>query len=278
MNINDACKILQISHNEITHILIKHQYYKLSLIHHPDKNNKPHNSNDKFIEITQAYEYLTQHINHNSHLNYQDNSHYIHPDIYICTYFLEIIFYFLNDKLKLSTKLKRFIATLPHNELNKLKNILKPISTLLPDDIYQMFYQFNSSNLFIYTPSLHDIIHHNILVKYINQQTYYIPSWHHEIIFDNLHIHCIPNLPDNITLDNDNNIHIFFSYNIHTLLTQNNLYFYIDDIEYCIKINKIFLKKNQIIILHNKGIPIISNTDIYSNKYLSNIILHLNLY
>jgi hypothetical protein len=276
MNINDACKILQISHNELTHILIKHQYYKLSLIHHPDKNNTVSNSDDKFIEIKQAYDYLTEHLNYNSLHNSQSNS--IHPDIYICTYFLEIIFYFLNDKLNLSTKLIRFIATLQHTELNKLKIILKPISTLLPDDIYQLFYGFNSSNLFIYTPSLHDIIHHNILVKYINQQTYYIPSWHHEIIFDNLHIFCIPNLPDNITIDNDNNIHIFLSYNIHTLITTNNLYFYIDDIEYCIKHNKIFIKKNQIIILHNKGIPIISNTDIYSNKFLSNIILHLNLY
>lgn len=278
MNINDACKILQISHNKLSHILIKHQYYKLSLIHHPDKNNKTHNIDVNFIEIKQAYDYLTEYINNNSHLKYHDNSRSIHPDLYICTYFLEIIFYFLNDKLKLSTKLKRFIATLPHNELNKLKTILKPISSLLPDDIYQMFYHFNSSNLFIYTPSLHDIIHHNILVKYINQQTYYIPSWHHEIIFDNLHIYCIPNLPNNITIDNDNNIHLFLTYNIHTLLTQNNLYFYIDDIEYCIQNNKIFIKKNQIIILHNKGIPIISNTDIYSNKFLSNIILHLTLY
>ena len=64
MDIEEACKIFQIySFNNIDGAFLKRKYYKLSLLHHPDKNNNSRESNEKIKKINLAYELLKQEIN-----------------------------------------------------------------------------------------------------------------------------------------------------------------------------------------------------------------------
>jgi hypothetical protein len=60
----ESCKLLHLYEDENQDILEKtliKQYRKLSLLYHPDKN-KSFNSNEKFQEIHDAYEYLSKYL------------------------------------------------------------------------------------------------------------------------------------------------------------------------------------------------------------------------
>jgi DnaJ-class molecular chaperone len=61
MDIEEACNIFQIySFNNIDGSFLKKKYYKLSLLHHPDKHNNSRESNERFKKINMAYELLKQ--------------------------------------------------------------------------------------------------------------------------------------------------------------------------------------------------------------------------
>lgn len=67
MDLSKALEILEINPKElgyekITLHYLKKKYYKLALQYHPDKNSEKENSNIKFQQINEAYEYLRREI------------------------------------------------------------------------------------------------------------------------------------------------------------------------------------------------------------------------
>ena len=65
MNFKEALEILNVENNnndDPTALLktAKHQYHKLALLFHPDKNNTPH-ATEQFRKINEAYEYIKSH-------------------------------------------------------------------------------------------------------------------------------------------------------------------------------------------------------------------------
>jgi curved DNA-binding protein CbpA len=69
MNYKEAFEILEIdlselSYNEITLEYLKKQFRKLALKNHPDKNGNTQESNEKFTQINEAYNYLKREITH----------------------------------------------------------------------------------------------------------------------------------------------------------------------------------------------------------------------
>ena len=298
MNIKESCKILKIDITQLTHKRIKQQYYKLALLSHPDKKQSDiqHYHDISFNQIKDAHDFLIDYITNNNtisnnNIDINDNQNKYNIFFYI----LENIFQLLNFKYNNSTEIFNFIKQLNLNELNELKQILVNIKHLLPDDIYKYLYDNNTNNIIqhIY-PDFNDLITHNILIINHNNSKFYVPSWHNEIYFDNLTVILKPSLPTYITIDIFNNIHISLSQNILSILdpsfnTPNQFPFikkinsdtvslHIHNISYEFNINKIHIKKKQIIKLFNKGIPTILNSDIYSNKYISNLFIHLNLF
>jgi len=300
MNIKDSCKILKIDITQLTYKRIKQQYYKLALLSHPDKkqSNIQHYHDLSFNQIKDAHDflinYITNHnINHN--INHDEDNNNNESKYNTFFYILENIFQLVNFKFNNSTTIFNFIKQLNVNELNELKQILVNIKHLLPHDIYKYLYE-NDLDIFVQNiyPDFNDLIIHNILIIYHNNSKFYIPSWHKEIYFDKLTVILKPSLPNYITIDMFNNIHISISQNILTILdpssnttnefpfikkiNSNTLSLNIHNISYEFDINKIHIKKNQIITLLNKGIPTILNSNIYSNKYISNLFIHLNLF
>jgi len=105
MDIEEACNIFQIySFNNIDGNTLKKKYYKLSLLHHPDKHKNSRESNEKFKKINMAYELLKQEINEEDELK-ENNFNYE---------------YFLKKFLKKYDFIYHFI-------LNNYKNITKQI-------------------------------------------------------------------------------------------------------------------------------------------------------
>jgi hypothetical protein len=108
-------------------------------------------------------------------------------------------------------------------------------------------------------PSLTQLINKN--VYYLSEYKIYIPLWHHEIVFNNVIININPVLPENIIIDEENNIHVIITNDIKTF-ELGALSFVIDD---CIK---------NMNLLKGRGIPKINMKNIYDYSEMSNIILH----
>ena len=58
-----------------------------------------------------------------------------------------------------------------------------------------------------FTPNLNHLLRKE--VYYLKEYDLYIPLWHRELVFKNIVIHINPILPKNVTIDSNNNIHIY---------------------------------------------------------------------
>ena len=166
------------------------------------------------------------------------------------------------------------LANFPVNIACKVKESLRTVA----EDVH---------NIIVITPTIFDLFEDNVYVYEKNKEKYFVPLWHHEVIYnipsDNenneLSVKCTPDLPDHITIDDDNNIHIDVSWNASQLLCSES-----DEIKYTIA-NKtlsiprhnIVLKKQQKIMIANSGISRIDSLDIYNNSNKSDIIFHVSL-
>ena len=109
-------------------------------------------------------------------------------------------------------------------------------------------------------PTITQLINKN--VYYLSEYDIYIPLWHHEIMFKNVIININPALPENILIDNDNNIHVIITNDQTETFIIGGVSFLISD---CIK---------NMNLLKGKGIPKINIKNIYNYSELSDIILH----
>ena len=117
-----------------------------------------------------------------------------------------------------------------------------------------------------------------------NDINYYIPLWHHEIVYDlscntSLIVKCIYDLSDNIYIDDESNLNIDIKIPIQNIFDYDKYYIYnIQDYTFNIPINELKIKKFQKYIFKNIGIPLINTKDIYDNSNKSNIIFNIYLY
>jgi hypothetical protein len=131
--------------------------------------------------------------------------------------------------------------------------------TLVDTFILDPIVQYLKKITYELTPSLNQLLNKN--VYYLSEHNIYIPLWHHEITFKNVIININPILPENIIIDNENNIHIIITNNT-TNFELAGISFLIDD---CIK---------NMNLLKGRGIPKINMKNIYDYSELSDIILH----
>ena len=111
-------------------------------------------------------------------------------------------------------------------------------------------------------PSLKHLM--NKELYYLEEYKLYVPLWHQEIIYDNIIININPQLPDNVYIDDDNNIHIL-------IIKNDTIYFELGGISFSFKNNI-----QNIVVLKGKGIPKINIKNIYDCAELSNIFIHVN--
>ena len=138
-------------------------------------------------------------------------------------------------------------------------------------------------NLIIINTTLNDLINNNIYVLNIQENTYYIPLWHNELYYEledkkELIVKCIPKLEKNIFIDHLNDIYIDIRFKIDGLLEKKYIeYTFGNNILY-IPVQELYIKKKQLYILKNQGIPIIDLYNIYNVDNKSNIIFTIELY
>jgi hypothetical protein len=298
MNFTEACNTLDIpteNRNPINLDIVKKQYRRKALQYHPDKN-KSETASAEFILIKEAYHYLSN--TPDNGISY-DNINYANE-----------LFSFLRQSLSASnenlmqnkvfqiilTKIIECCEAKALDLLEKLdKNVLVKINETFKTyaDVFHFSDGFLKSvqeivvkkiqkdECVILNPFLDDLWENNLYRMVEKGGTFLIPLWHHELIYDNsgcdLYVKIIPVLPDNVKIDEKNNIHVDLSYGIRDLWEKSSIEFYLG--KKCLRFNreKLFFKKYQKIVLFQQGISNISTHDIYDISKKSDVIINLEI-
>ena len=279
MFLEDAFDIFEIYSLQISKEELKKKYYKLALLYHPDKHQNSIESNEKFKQITEAYELLKREIEdeneieENISMNYSSFLNlFLNNNIFLSS----IINYLLNDyeniTIQLFEGIDKVTALEVYNFILKNKEILHISSDLVEKLQNIIIDKYKDVNIYILNPSLDELFNDRIYKLVIDDNTYYVPLWHNELEFDDdIIVKCIPKLPNNIIIDENNNIHYYLKLSFSTEILNINNIEVINNLQ--IPVSKLFIKKKQSYIFSKKGISVIKEKDIYNVEERSDIIV-----
>lgn len=183
-----------------------------------------------------------------------------------------------------------------------------------------------NDHVYILNPSIDDLLEQNVYKLMIDHEIYFVPLWHinSDIIYDKVNksnddldnktkdkqnndpndekrekreteeiiVRCIPELPENIWIDEEENIHFLKTINPFefSLYDNKTILLYIGKKGFEIPIQELFIKRKQIYVFHGEGISRIRNNlneelneinleKRISNTYLNkkNIIIHIEI-
>jgi len=203
--------------------LLRKKYKIACLKYHPDKD-KSDNDGSLFLEVREAYEYLN-----NSHYdNYETDTN-------------DILNQFDSNTLKYYVSILKFFKENIDCVINPVVDHLKKFEYY---ELHPTLEQLFNKSLYI----LNDI---------------YVPLWHHELTIQHYKITIIPDLPDYVDIDINNNINVYL-----TIQSTHAITFVLGGVS--------FLINHEQTIFSGQGIPIIQEKNIYNVSKLSNVIFHIN--
>ena len=311
MDYKKAFEILEIdtintNYSDITIDLIKKKYHKLALQNHPDKNGNTPESNEKFKQINEAYNYLKREMKNIDPVNQandeenKDQSSSVYYDILklfikglldgkyndvFINIVQDIVSGYKKISLKLFDDLDRENAINVYLFLSKYKTILHLSDTIL-DEIKEIVIQkYDNVKIYKLNPNINDLLNNNFYKLYVNDELYLVPLWYNEVYFDNKNeeiiVLCDPELPQGVKIDDDNNIYIEKNINIQTelpslLANDDSINIEIGDQVFYILVSELSMKREQYYRIKNKGLTK-PNDDIYCVSQKGDIIVKIVL-
>ena len=307
----DAFEILEIDftstkYEDLSLEYLKKQYRKLALKNHPDKNGNTDESTKKFQKINEAYHYLKKEI---KHLNYDNDTKSEDEELFNSSLYSDILKGFMKTVFEgkyneLLTKIVNDIITAGKRTSVKLfddldKDTAFHIYTFLSNnrsvlhlsqEILEVIREivvkkYDNVDVYKLNPSINDLINNNLYKLYVHDELYLVPLWHNESYFDGsgceIMVICEPELPNGITIDDDNNICVekdITAYNdIHDIIVLNkSIQINIGEKEYDIPISNLYMKREQYYRIKNEGLSKIKR-DIYDVSEKSDIIVKISI-
>jgi hypothetical protein len=186
-----------------------------------------------------------------------------------------------DNALEMIKKLDKNLLIKTYEILKKYSEVLH-IPNLFLEKIKKVLSEkFSNDECIILNPTINYLFENNLYRLNINGFLYVIPLWHHELIYDNsgneIFIKCSPELPENIEIDNDNNIIIYKSFLINEIWNKENLFINIGERVFEIKRDELLIKREQTVVIKGKGISKTNTRDIYDISNKSDIIICIEL-
>jgi hypothetical protein len=302
MNLEKAFHILEIDISDVSLITLntlKKKYRKLALKHHPDKNGNTIESNELFSQINDAYHYvLREMFNDNTEPVIESDNYYDLLKLFIrgfqynenvCKILTTLIGSCIQKTLQpLSEDLDRDTCLKIYAFLSKHQSTLHIEGHILDRWREMVEQKFSDVLVFQLNPSISDLLDDKIYKLDVNGNMCFVPLWMRESYFDisgyEVIVICNPQLPENIYIDENNNIHVRSSIDISDKVIKQSIQEN-KDACYCIKMDdyekvfqipysELYLKTPQIYTLKKKGICVSNEYDV-SNK--ANIVFHIHI-
>lgn len=301
MNYEIALDILQIdfiSTKYMTLDYIKKRYKKMALKYHPDKNGNTEESNEHFKKINEAYNYLKSEIKTQEMEDEQeDDIIYLNVlknfinSVMDDGNFVDIISKIINDILnkgkqvtvKIFEDLDKDTALNIYIFLSRYKSILYFSEDLLENVKQMVIQKYDNVEIYKLNPNINDILHNNFYKLYIQEQLYLVPLWHKESYYDGSGCEiiaiCDPDLPDNIKIDDDNNLIVEVNLQTYSIfpdmiINEIPLSFNIGDQVFSIPLSELYLKREQYYRLKGKGLVNVKK-DLYDLSDKSDIVIKI---
>jgi hypothetical protein len=310
MDLKTALNILEIDSNfdKLDLKNLKTQYHKLSLKYHPDKNPQDKDkTTQKFQEIAEAYEVLKREISNLNNIMDDEvaatpHSSYIHMvrlfvDNILTNGYGDFIVSIIQDivcncktiTVKLFENLDKERAIQVYQFLFKYKNILHIGDDVLEKVCAILMEKYKNVQVYILNPSIRDLFENNVYKLTIEEEVYYVPLWHGEVYFErkmdcengenmyeDIIVKCIPELPDNMTVDENNNLIVNIEISLtFSLLEERSKTINVGSHFFTIPYDKLTLSPKQTFVFKKCGISKIIETDIYHVEDKADVIFNI---
>ena len=278
--------------------ILKQHYYLKALKYHPDKNHDI-DANKQFQEVLEAYNYLRDHSSfkcdndfsysslsddNNDHSNYlyifENFISGIDKNIDISKLLSIINNNYTEFSLKLLKQLPKNILLSLHKFVNQNADILH-INMAISTELDKLIAQHTQDDsIVIVNPTIDNLLNDDAYKLQFNGETYFIPLWHHELVYDtsgqSLIVQCEPVLPDYINLDQYNNIYVALSINLSSIFKKEYLDLNIGLKTYKIPVAELYMRKHQRYTIKKTGISLINTRDIYNINERANIVVDIH--
>jgi len=295
MDYKTAFEIFEIdSQEEITQEYLKTRYYKLSLQYHPDKN-KSEDATEKFQKVAQAYEFLKReikYINCDKDIDFDKDFYSTQNYISFLTQFIneiiknhssgsgaminiikKIVIEYQKVTIQLFEELDKETSIQIYEFLSKYKKLLYIQPDILTKVREIIIEKHKNDLIYILNPTIDDLLDQNVYKLNIDGVIYFVPLWHinSDILYDKVSenkneeiiVRCVPELPENIWIDEDENINVLIKMNDReknvSFKDLKNISFYIGKKIMEIPVGELFLKRFQTYVFKQQGLIKVKN-------------------
>lgn len=316
MNLKDARTMLGVSRDcSLTELNKRYRIMALKL--HPDKNGNTPEATAAFQELNDAYRMLLSNCSNEAN-DSNDEAKESYANIFMN--FMKSLFKdkvnCKKDGMNQNQNQNQVLLDLLHRIVHDYASasVNSALDSLDPSVLFQLYEtleQYNTAvsmdagifeeitriirekmqknNIVILKPSLKDVIQNNISVLQFGGQTFYVPLWHSELHYriqdsdeKQLIVKCMPVMPDHMSIDANNELHIDVRVDIKDMLNMSPgvLRIPLYDSE-CVElqVRELHIKSRQTVILRNNihGISLICATDIYDVSNKAPVCVHVQL-
>jgi DnaJ-class molecular chaperone len=302
------------NYEDLTLEYLKKKYRKMALKCHPDKNGNTNQSTEHFKKINEAYNYLKKQIKYSRpETNEEDEkeedlidaSRTIYLNVlknFIKSFmdgnYSDIIAKIVNDilitgkqvSLNIFEDFDKDTSLNVYIFLSRYKTTLHFSDELLENVKQIVIQKYENVQIFLLNPSINDLINNNFYKLYVQNKLYLVPLWHKECYYDGCGYDgsghdgsgyeiitiCEPTLPNNIKIDDNNNLIVDIEFNDlqDILKNKTSITFAIGDKTFSIPLSNLYIKKEQSYRLNGKGLVNIKK-DIYDLSDKSDIIVRI---